>query len=404
MSSLNKITKNPKGESSASRASSSLLSGESSAFRASPSLPSGESSDSRASSSLPSGESSVFRASSSLASGESSYTGTSPLLKMESSRNGASISYHSKEGSTQGVSLIPNPTSEGSSAHGAPSKPASSGVAKPSVRPHKRRNRTGAARKRARQTWTERTTLGGTPAETGSKRGRPEGETPPSTSKPTKRARPDLTYSQVAGKGVKVAVAAAGFPAMQLSADLTANLQEALDYRMDGLPDGGPLPVFDGFKLNEQGVVQLFCGNDMSLIWLREAIGDVSPLNGVELQLLEGDALPKYRKMVATVPGKPADQATILKRIKRHNPELRTELWKVRDAQIIEAKGLRLILGVDEASAVKLESLGYRAQAGMVKVVFWDPKHSREDAGPSGGGDTEPDTAATAMEGLSVTD
>lgn len=205
-----------------------------------------------------------------------------------------------------------------------------------------------------------------------------------------------------------MAVAAAGFPGMQLSADLAANLQEVLDVRMDGLPDGEPLPEFDGFRLTEQGVVQLFCGNEMSLSWLREAIRDISPLEGAELILMEGENLPKYRKMVATVPGKPADQATILKRLKRHNPELRTELWKVRDAQVVEAKGLRLILGVDEASAVKLESLGYRAQAGMVKVVFWDPKHSREtEPGPSGRGNIEPDVAGmadAALEGLSTTE
>ena len=60
--------------------------------------------------------------------------------------------------------------------------------------------------------------------------------------------------------------------------------------------------------------------------------------------------------------------------MKRHNPGLSTELWRIHDARPVEGKGLRLVLGVDVASAEKLKGLGYRAKAGVERVSFWDPK------------------------------
>lgn len=243
-----------------------------------------------------------------------------------------------------------------------------------------KKNRSGSQKKRVRKfkqkQQAQKGATSSSNAETSSKRGREDGTTPPSDRQTLKRARP-CAYNQAAKSMLRVAIAGSNFPGSVLSIDFANSLQESLSRVIDALPEEAQVPRFDEFKLSEQGIIMVTCCDSYSKEWLTSGVGMLSPFKGTALQILEGEALPKLRKMVAFVPGAPVDRATILQRIKRSTPGLQTGTWKIRDVITVPNKGSRLILGVDQKSAEVLQKINFSGYAGMSKVSFWDPTHKK---------------------------
>ncbi|KAJ8914639.1 hypothetical protein NQ315_015377 [Exocentrus adspersus] len=221
------------------------------------------------------------------------------------------------------------------------------------------------------------------------------GETPPSVQQALKRARMPTTYSQAANSALRVAVAGEDFPAARLSAEFCDALHLALSRAIDALPVEGSMPRFNEFRLTEQGIIMVTCFDERSKEWLTSQVGSMSPFRETGIRILEGEALPRLRKMVAFVPGPSEEGVDLLRRIERSTPELRTRFWKIRQVIGVPGRGTRLILGVDEESAVALQGLNFVGHAGMSRVTFWDPRHHKGDPGADEAPPTEAPVGAT---------
>ncbi|KAJ8911222.1 hypothetical protein NQ315_014934 [Exocentrus adspersus] len=158
-------------------------------------------------------------------------------------------------------------------------------------------------------------------------------------------------------------------------------LHLALSRAIDALPVEGSMPRFNEFRLTEQGIIMVTCFDERSKEWLTSQVGSMSPFRETGIRILEGEALPRLRKMVAFVPGPSEEGVDLLRRIERSTPELRTRFWKIRQVIGVPGRGTRLILGVDEESAVALQRLNFVGHAGMSRVTFWDPRHHKGDPG-----------------------
>ncbi|KAJ8909966.1 hypothetical protein NQ315_005973 [Exocentrus adspersus] len=203
------------------------------------------------------------------------------------------------------------------------------------------------------------------------------------------------TYSQAANSALRVAVAGEDFPATRLSAEFCDALHLALSRAIDALPVEGSMPRFNEFRLTEQGIIMVTCFDERSKEWLTSQVGSMSPFRETGIRILEGEALPRLRKMVAFVPGPSEEGVDLLRRIERSTPELRTRFWKIRQVIGVPGRGTRLILGVDEESAVALQRLNFVGHAGMSRVTFWDPRHHKGDPGADEAPPTEAPEGAT---------
>lgn len=353
-----------------------------------------------------------------------------PVLKTlceESSLSGASSSSPSRERGASAEAPAPSPPREQSASseasapsplfktpkessttgastndpEGAPSgEPLEDQVSNLTLQGPKRRNRTGAEKKRWRKAKAaaagsnqpvskpgpstskdEGNRAGGT------KRGLSDSGTPPSAQKTVKKARAVLkpaSYSQAANSAMRVAISEFNYPDIRLTNDQADSIQRALDSIVEALPLGDPqsmfLPRFDEFRWSEMGVIYVTCADEPSKIWLKDNVAKLQPWKDAKLRVLEGETLPRLKKLIAHVNGAPSTNDRIFKLLQLYNPGLRTDLWKVRDRHE-EPHLVRLVLGVDEASARIIEAQGYKAYAGVARVQFTDPKQTRGSEG-----------------------
>ncbi|CAH0558732.1 unnamed protein product [Brassicogethes aeneus] len=111
-------------------------------------------------------------------------------------------------------------------------------------------------------------------------------------------------------------------------------------------------PQFEQFRWSSQGTITVKCGDQWTLDWLEGIISSIIPWKGASLRVQR--YIPRAIKMVAAVQGLPDDTPTILKRVHRQNPGLRTNLWRTYHRK--EGKNrVLLVFGVDEASAEVLQ-------------------------------------------------
>ncbi|CAL1681169.1 unnamed protein product [Lasius platythorax] len=95
---------------------------------------------------------------------------------------------------------------------------------------------------------------------------------------------------------------------------------------------------------------------------------------------------PKFVRVSAFLPGPaPADKKTILGKLEKQNPRLRTGRWSVYEpVKEAPAKGTRLVLGVEKTALPVLEKLGMRPFYGMGRATFQvlrnkpDPRRNKE--------------------------
>ncbi|KMQ88381.1 hypothetical protein RF55_12147 [Lasius niger] len=107
---------------------------------------------------------------------------------------------------------------------------------------------------------------------------------------------------------------------------------------------------------------------------------------GSGLTIVGFDEFPKFVRVSAFLPGPaPADKKTILGKLERQNPRLRTGRWSVYEpVKEAPAKGTRLVLGVEKTALPVLEKLGMRPFYGMGRATFQvlrnkpDPRRNKE--------------------------
>lgn len=201
------------------------------------------------------------------------------------------------------------------------------------------------------------------------------GASAPVNSEPSPRAA-EVT----ANPALRVVIVAADFPATRLSANFCEDLQERLSCAIDALPRGGAIPRFNEYCLTVHGIVRVSCCNEDSKEWLTTEVKRMSPVQWTSLLVLEEEALPRFPKIVAFVPGFPINRDNFLRRLEISTPELCTGHWKIDDIVEVPDEGSRIIIDADEASIETLRQLNFVGFAGMRKISFWDSSSEQGDS------------------------
>ncbi|KAK0072464.1 hypothetical protein PV326_014438, partial [Microctonus aethiopoides] len=75
-------------------------------------------------------------------------------------------------------------------------------------------------------------------------------------------------------------------------------------------------------------ILWLTCTDDVAKEWLRSTVSSIKPWGGACLQVLDKERIPKLKKMMAIFRDTNEGEAAIFKRLERGNPGLNTEMWK----------------------------------------------------------------------------
>lgn len=116
-----------------------------------------------------------------------------------------------------------------------------------------------------------------------------------------------MTYAGATDPLTRVIVAE-GYPEVTLTAERLMLLKGVVSNEIDGIREG-PMPRFRGTNL-KAGVVVVRCADEVSLRWLENRIGDVSPWEGAKLKVVNLEVLRKQYRAVLWFLGSPEDAAT----------------------------------------------------------------------------------------------
>jgi hypothetical protein len=126
----------------------------------------------------------------------------------------------------------------------------------------------------------------------------------------------------------------------------------------------GELPRLQSYRL-EGGALIYICADQQSGQWLIKAIDNHRLESGVRLKATIARNLPKTIKVALRIRDKVAqNQEELLKWVKKLNPGLNTEHWRVPDKQS-KPKGQRLILHIDRDSYASIKRTGHRIFTGL---------------------------------------
>ena len=273
----------------------------------------------------------------------------------------------------------------------------------------RRKKACGSQKAKARKLRLEGKTFGqsavpptqGEPRPAGTKRPRSEGSTPGAGGtaghvgkKP--RNSGNLSYGQAAAAGLRVAIVMDTYPETMVSESQYKAINTAMNAAIDGIVNG-PFPDFRGFSWTPQGSITVNCGNQWTLEWLEKTVAVIKPWDGASLKVQRH--IPKVIKMTAVFHGLPEETATILERLHRQNPDLRTNLWRNYFRKEEPLKVL-LALGVDKGSFEALRRLNMTASAGTGYVTFVSKSATQKK--PEEGAEAA-DATCHAAEGPAVT-
>lgn len=200
----------------------------------------------------------------------------------------------------------------------------------------------------------------------------------PSTSTPSpdnerKRAKWDAlrprSFAQAANAKLRGAIAGKNFPAELLSAKQAADIELAMERKIDDLPEGTRMPRFDEWKWSEQGVILITCADQETKDWIKSSLSELG--SATALIFLESEQIPKRKKVGCLGQTTSEGIPQFLGRLSRQNPGLNTKLWKIHD-RAPSGKKMRLIMGIDEESFRVLSTNGWVAYAGVHRVQFWN--------------------------------
>ena len=154
-----------------------------------------------------------------------------------------------------------------------------------------------------------------------SKRQRSAGGTPEGgqTKRPKQTGQP--SYAKVAQEGLRVAVVGEGYPRDQISRDNFTDIQRAISRLVDGLPEEGFTPrLVDSYWA--KGAAVMVCQDEPTRDWLAEKIP--TAWEGSRLKVVSMDALPTFKRVAAWFPGPVEDTERLLTWLRRLNRGLDT--------------------------------------------------------------------------------
>jgi len=165
-----------------------------------------------------------------------------------------------------------------------------------------------------------------------------------------------------------VAVVSVNYPESQLSKENFIDIQRAVSWLLDELPEEGFTPrLVDSYWV--KGAAIMVCLNEETKDWLASRVSTLEAWEGSRLKVVYLNALPTYKRVVAWFPGSMENTEWYLLWLRRLNRGLDTGQWTVYERRE-EPNGVPLVLSIDTASVAVLEGLKWRPFSGVGHAVF----------------------------------
>ena len=120
-----------------------------------------------------------------------------------------------------------------------------------------------------------------------------------------------------------MAVVCKNYPESQISKDNFVDIQQAVGWLVDELPEEGFTPrLVDSYQA--KGVAIMVCHNEQTKDWLAAKVPTPVAWEGSRLKLVGLDALPTYKRVVAWFPSPAENTERYLLRLRRLNRGLNT--------------------------------------------------------------------------------
>lgn len=129
------------------------------------------------------------------------------------------------------------------------------------------------------------------------------------------------------------------------------------------------------------------CSDDTAKEWLKAVVPTLKPWKDASLQVMERDGLPKLKKTSAVFFGTKEDTEVLFRRLKRQNPALNTDVWRVWDRREVNGN-VHFALSVDAPSMEALARVGNAPHCGLGRARFGDAPNrtgGRDTAGTGTG-------------------
>lgn len=153
---------------------------------------------------------------------------------------------------------------------------------------------------------------------------------------------------------------------------LTQKLLQVID---EDTSKNAHLIRFDRYKL-ENGIYAITCANEFAKNWLEEKIKLMDNLwPFAALRITENKlniiSQTSIQRLSVFVPGPVAEPAlTILKRINRQNPTLKTVNWKIIGHYPKKNNGVQLVVGLDDEAFKAIQLVELRPYYGLTRITF----------------------------------
>jgi len=183
-----------------------------------------------------------------------------------------------------------------------------------------------------------------------------------------------------------VAVVCENYPEGQNSKENFTDIQRAIGRLVEELPEEGFTPrLVDSYLV--KGAAIMVCHDELTKDWLAARVPTLVAWEGSRLKLVDLDALPTYKRVVAWFPGPAEDAERYLLHLCRLNQGLDTRHWRVYERRD-EFNGVRLVLSIDAAFVSVLERLRWRPFSGVDKPhsTFWALSRRGRNKRRGGGG------------------
>lgn len=219
------------------------------------------------------------------------------------------------------------------------------------------------------------------------KRKRLPGQTPPGAGHTQKRSRA-LPSKEGEDQGHEICVFLDGFPERLLTNAQQDAIQqrvaEAHDRALRELtPDGHP-PRFMSHNFR-RGALFVRCLDEHSRDWLVSVIQSLQ-LEGMVLRATAAADIPKPKRAVVHVQGPELEPEAVLARLEVNNPGLGTSRWLVYGSERVGFNTTRLIVGLWETSVQALAAVDYKPWylLGRATVKLLGPQKSLDGEGKQG--------------------
>lgn len=173
------------------------------------------------------------------------------------------------------------------------------------------------------------------------------------------------SYAQAIGT-TKLAIVKKDFPSDRLTAEGSDDILREILGLTDSIPIGERMPEIHGHNLLN-GALVIQCGND-TVEWIRGNF-ESKVLGDMVLRVLRADELPKPVKVAFRTKERFSDQSTLLRRLQRLNPELKSTGWRVLQS-VAGPDAPRWIFEVDPDDADAIRRANFRAFTGVDRGTF----------------------------------